>query len=118
MVIFAFLFIELVFSSVVALVFSGSDVCWLYGPWYRVHLQVGGWQRNRGVLRDKSERDFGKELRSSCLHQEARCPQGVRGGEEMLLKIGCSRTKDMSEETGKKGLGRFWTNTKSWSEWC
>ena len=43
-------------------------------------------------------------------------PQGVRGAEEMLLKIGGSRTKDVSEETGMKGLGRFWISTKSWSE--
>lgn len=35
-------------------------VCCLCGPWYRVLLQVVGWQRNRYTLREKAERDFGK----------------------------------------------------------
>lgn len=45
--------------------------------------------------------------------------QGVGGREEMLLKVGCSKTKDVSGETGMKGLGRFRMYTKRWSPgWC
>lgn len=57
-----------------------------------------------GRLRGKTKRGCGKDLESFDPHQEVEFPESrdVR----RLLKVGCSRAKNKSGETGMKGDSR------------